>query len=158
MKDGLAILNSAGQLEANKLIRAHRLWESYLVTDVGLTEEQIHDEAEDYEHRLTEDLLEEVDAHLGYPALDPHGAPIPDTRKQKDAMLSQASHAQRVSISSRQDNSYVASQLWSLGLVPGETILIKDSRNNSLILESEDGKIIEVDNALAVQVHVDLVD
>lgn len=62
---------------AQKLIRAHRLWETYLVNQIGLTPEQIHDDAEKYEHLLTDDLIAEVDRELGFPEVDPHGSPIP---------------------------------------------------------------------------------
>lgn len=70
-------LTTSGQAQANKLVRAHRLWETYLVNEMGLSSEQIHEDAEKYEHLLTEDMLDEVDAKLGYPKEDPHGSPIP---------------------------------------------------------------------------------
>ncbi len=66
-----------GFTEADRLVRAHRLYETYLVDRLGLTEDQIHDEAERFEHLLTEDILDEMDRDLGYPELDPHGSPIP---------------------------------------------------------------------------------
>ncbi|MEM9920538.1 MAG: iron chelate uptake ABC transporter family permease subunit [Bacteroidota bacterium] len=71
-------LSESGQNQAKRLVRAHRLWETYLVDKIGLSEEQIHEEAEKYEHLLTDDLLDEVDQTLGYPKIDPHGSPIPD--------------------------------------------------------------------------------
>ncbi len=70
-------LTEAGREEARRLVRAHRLWESYLVSEIGLSTAHIHDEAEKFEHLLTEDILEEVDKTLGYPRTDPHGSPIP---------------------------------------------------------------------------------
>ena len=76
LKPNLA-LTSDGENKANKLIRAHRLWETYLVTEMGLSAEQIHEDAEKYEHLLTDDMLDEVDAKLGFPKEDPHGSPIP---------------------------------------------------------------------------------
>jgi len=86
-RDGLVkiipnlILTSAGQKEANKLVRAHRLWETYLVNQIGLTAEQIHEDAEKYEHLLTEEMLEALDKKLGFPDVDPHGSPIPRIEK-----------------------------------------------------------------------------
>ena len=71
------LLTQSGQDQANKLVRAHRLWETYLVNEMGLSAEQIHEDAEKYEHLLTEDMLDEVDAKLGFPKEDPHGSPIP---------------------------------------------------------------------------------
>jgi ABC-type Mn2+/Zn2+ transport system permease subunit/Mn-dependent DtxR family transcriptional regulator len=76
-KNGDLILSTEGVTFATRLVRAHRLWESYLATSIGLTGEQVHDEAEHYEHLLTDDLLDEIDEKLGFPELDPHGEPIP---------------------------------------------------------------------------------
>lgn len=70
-------LTSTGQKEANKLVRAHRLWETYLVNQIGLSAEQIHEDAEKYEHLLTEEMIEALDKKLGFPDVDPHGSPIP---------------------------------------------------------------------------------
>ena len=66
---------------ALSLVRAHRLWETYLQQQVGLTEDQIHDEAERLEHLLTDEFLDQVDRELGYPTEDPHGSPIPPKRQ-----------------------------------------------------------------------------
>jgi len=70
-------LTDAGKLLALRMVRAHRLWETYLNQEVGLTPEQIHDEAERLEHLLTDEMLDRVDAELGYPETDPHGSVIP---------------------------------------------------------------------------------
>lgn len=70
-------MTNIGKLEAFKLVRAHRLYETFLVDRLGLSEDQIHDEAERYEHLLTDELLDEIDKELGFPETDPHGSPIP---------------------------------------------------------------------------------
>jgi ABC-type Mn2+/Zn2+ transport system permease subunit/Mn-dependent DtxR family transcriptional regulator len=70
-------LTDAGKLLALRMVRAHRLWETYLNQEVGLTPEQIHNEAERLEHLLTDEMLDRVDAELGYPEKDPHGSVIP---------------------------------------------------------------------------------
>ncbi len=80
-RDGDSLqLTEQGMQEASRLVRAHRLWETFLVKEMGLTEEQIHEDAEKYEHLLTDELLDEVDQSLGYPRIDPHGSPIPGKR------------------------------------------------------------------------------
>jgi len=73
-------ITELGNQKASNLVRAHRLWETYLTTNLGLEQDQIHRDAEELEHLLTEELLDEVDKILGYPTIDPHGSPIP----QKD--------------------------------------------------------------------------
>lgn len=72
-----------GLNEAERLIRAHRLYETYLVNKLGLSEDQIHDEAERYEHLLTQDILDDIDKELGFPDKDPHGSPIPSKKKKE---------------------------------------------------------------------------
>lgn len=70
-------MTQAGVNEGQRIIRAHRLWEAYLVQTVGLTDDQIHVDAEDLEHILTEEEIDALDKSLGFPAIDPHGSPIP---------------------------------------------------------------------------------
>lgn len=73
-------LTEKGLEAAQRLVRAHRLWETYLADKVGLSADQIHEEAERYEHLLPDHLLDEVDELLGFPTTDPHGEPIPARR------------------------------------------------------------------------------
>ncbi len=70
-------LTHDGLIRANQLIRAHRLWETFLVEELGLQTDQIHEEADQIEHYLTEEDLRKLDEELGYPDTDPHGSPIP---------------------------------------------------------------------------------
>lgn len=76
-KTGQISLDTGGVERAAKLVRAHRLWESFLATEMGLTESQVHAEADRLEHFLSDELVNEVDEHLGFPQTDPHGSPIP---------------------------------------------------------------------------------
>jgi ABC-type Mn2+/Zn2+ transport system permease subunit/Mn-dependent DtxR family transcriptional regulator len=69
------VLTPAGHRRAAELVRAHRLWESYLADEAGIDVENIHDEAERLEH--AHELADEVDAKLGHPRRDPHGELIP---------------------------------------------------------------------------------
>lgn len=70
-------LTPKGEKAAKRLVRAHRLWETFLVTKLGLGLNQIHEDAEVHEHLLTDELLNEIESMLDYPELDPHGSPIP---------------------------------------------------------------------------------
>ncbi len=71
------VLTDEGMKRGNQLIRAHRLWETFLVEELSLGADQIHEEAENAEHMLSESDIENVDEKLGYPQTDPHGSPIP---------------------------------------------------------------------------------
>ncbi|HTI51697.1 MAG TPA: metal ABC transporter permease [Planctomycetaceae bacterium] len=70
-------LTPRGSLQAQRLDRAHRLWETFLVDKVGLASDHVHQAAEEVEHVLTDQLVERLDDVLGHPEIDPHGAPIP---------------------------------------------------------------------------------
>ena len=70
-------LTPRGEAQAERLDRAHRLWETFLVEKVGLPSDHVHPTAETVEHVLSEQLVERVDDMLGHPVTDPHGSPIP---------------------------------------------------------------------------------
>lgn len=78
-KGGIIQLLPEGLMHSFKLIRAHRLWETYQVKKMGLSEDRIHEMAEKYEHDLPKKLIDRIDISLGNPCFDPHGSPIPPT-------------------------------------------------------------------------------
>lgn len=71
------LLTDAGRHAAVRVVRRHRVLESYLVTRLGYDWDSVHDEAERLEHAVSDDLIERMAHALGNPAYDPHGAPIP---------------------------------------------------------------------------------
>lgn len=70
-------LTAAGRTEALRMVRRHRLVETWLVQQFGYGWDEVHDEAEILEHTLSDRLLDAIDAQLGRPTHDPHGDPIP---------------------------------------------------------------------------------
>jgi DtxR family Mn-dependent transcriptional regulator len=58
-------------------VRRHRLIETFLVTTLGYSWDQVHDEAEQLEHAVSDFMVDRIDDLLGHPARDPHGDPIP---------------------------------------------------------------------------------
>ena len=73
-----ARLTPLGRELAVGLVRKHRLWETFLVEQLGFGWEQVHDIAEQMEHIDCPELVDRLDAFLGRPKVDPHGDPIPD--------------------------------------------------------------------------------
>jgi DtxR family Mn-dependent transcriptional regulator len=71
-------LTAAGDKLAALVVRRHRLIELFLVQVLGFGWDEVHDEAEQLEHVVSERLIERIDEMLGRPAADPHGDPIPD--------------------------------------------------------------------------------
>lgn len=70
-------LTEMGKKVALSVIRKHRLWEVFLVEKLDFAWDEVHEVAEQLEHIKSEALIEKLDAHLGYPSVDPHGDPIP---------------------------------------------------------------------------------
>src|SRR5580693_5516422 len=66
-----------GRRLALKVIRRHRLLELFLARTLEMSWDEVHEEAEHMEHAASERLVDRIDAYLGYPAVDPHGDPIP---------------------------------------------------------------------------------
>ena len=74
-------LTSAGRAAAGRIIRAHRLWESFLETHFDLPADHLHEPAERMEHFLDEELQAEIDAELAGRTVYPHGKEIPAGNK-----------------------------------------------------------------------------
>ena len=70
-------LTPAGNQLALHVLRRHRLVELFLVRHLGLDWSEVHDEAEELEHVISDKVLDKIDALLGHPTADPHGDPIP---------------------------------------------------------------------------------
>lgn len=147
-------LSQKGKEEALRLVRAHRLWETYLVNRIGLSAEQIHEDAEKYEHLLSEEILDEVDATLGFPTEDPHGSPIPSKIGFPDFALSNLKINQFAVIAQKQISDTISTQLWKLGLMPESRFKV-DRKNKELIFIEVDGKEVIVPEVLAQKVNVE---
>src|SRR5581483_3063750 len=72
-------LSPAGEKLAGLVLRRHRLVELFLVQVMGMSWDEVHEEAEQLEHVVSERLIERIDDMLGHPTHDPHGDPIPNT-------------------------------------------------------------------------------
>ena len=70
-------LSEEGDRRARRMMRRHRLLETYLVEVLGFEWDEVHAEAEVLEHACSDRLLAALDATLGHPVRDPHGDPIP---------------------------------------------------------------------------------
>ncbi|MDX2189328.1 MAG: metal ABC transporter permease [Bacteroidota bacterium] len=125
-------LTHTGKHEADVLIRAHRLWESYLVNKMNVPMDQIHESAEKMEHILPREFMDKVDKDLGYPLIDPHGSPIPKLRKKR-FKLSDLKTGSTGVISEDQTSS--VKELWHLGIFPNAEFVVKESNTESITIQ-----------------------
>lgn len=75
-------LTPKGHEYALHIIRAHRLWETYLADETGYASEEWHDQADWVEHSLSPAMVDALAEELGNPTHDPHGDPIPNAEGQ----------------------------------------------------------------------------
>lgn len=70
-------LTDPGRVLALRVLRRHRLIELFLAQTLKLSWDEVHEEAENMEHAVSDWLVDRIDEHLGFPLVDPHGDPIP---------------------------------------------------------------------------------
>jgi Fe2+ transport system protein FeoA/Mn-dependent DtxR family transcriptional regulator len=123
-------LTETGRVRAVELIRAHRLWELYLVDREGKSLDVVHDDADQMEHEITPEQAKELDAQLGFPAWDPHGHTIPDSGSHVPLSAGQSlleaampgSWLRVVELDDTQEGPLT--QLVALGLEPGTEVKV----------------------------------
>ncbi len=73
-------LTTTGVKMALNIVRRHRIWETYLVKELGFGWDEVHVIAEELEHVKNDKLINKLAEILGNPVFDPHGDPIPDAK------------------------------------------------------------------------------
>ena len=126
---GGARLTRGGEQLALHVLRRHRLVELFLVKVLGLDWSEVHDEAEELEHAISDKVLAKIDEFLNYPSVDPHGDPIPTAKgKVADAQLQPLTTAPlntklRISRVADQDPAFLQF-LDRSGLTPGIVVSV----------------------------------
>jgi DtxR family Mn-dependent transcriptional regulator len=156
-----ASLTERGRKEALRLVRRHRLIETFLLEHLGYSWQEVHEEAERLEHAVSDDFTERLAEFLGHPGHDPHGGPIPaadgSLAPDDSFPLSEAAAGQWVRISKVSDED--ASLLDHLGdreLVPGRVLSVIEVRtlDGVVIVEDEDGGSHALGESLARSISV----
>jgi DtxR family transcriptional regulator, Mn-dependent transcriptional regulator len=141
-----ASLTEEGLSEALRLVRRHRLIETFLLDQLGYSWEQVHEEAENLEHAVSDRFTERLADLLGHPERDPHGDPIPavDGTLEPDGSfpLSAAAAGERILIARVGDEtSGLLTYLGERGLVPGRLLTVEEVRTLDAVItvSDEDG-------------------
>lgn len=127
--EGHLCLLPDGREIALHIIRAHRLWESYLADQTGVAEEDWHQRAERQEHLLSREDTEWIARRLGHPIRDPHGDFIPEAGGNLAADAGQPLTAATPNAPLRivhieDEPETVYSQILAQGLRPGMTATV----------------------------------
>ena len=156
-----ATLTGRGRREALRLVRRHRLIETFLLEHLGYPWQEVHGEAERLEHAVSDDFTERLAEFLGHPDHDPHGGPIPSPEgvlEVDDSFpLSQAVAGKRLRISKvRDEDAEMLDYLGDRNLVPGRLLTIREVRalDGVVIVEDEEAEVYALGEPLARYVFV----
>ena len=155
-------LTAAGEKLAARVLRRHRLVELFLVQVMGMSWDEVHEEAEQLEHVVSDRLIERIDRMLGRPTHDPHGDPIPTAEGtiapgHHDSLLTcPIGTPLRVTRVSDQDPAFLRF-IESNGLKPGQGIEVesRDPAADSVRLRVAGGATITIGARAASKVLVE---
>jgi DtxR family Mn-dependent transcriptional regulator len=141
-------LSAAGEKLAGLVLRRHRLVELFLVQVMGMRWDEVHDDAEQLEHVVSERLIERIDEMLGHPTHDPHGDPIPNPdgaipKKELDSLLTCPTGTPlRVTRIADQDPAFLRF-IETNGLKPGQLVEVetRDTAADAVMLRGKDRRI-----------------
>ena len=150
-------LTEGGSREALRIIRRHRILETYLHTHLDYSWDDVHQEAERLEHAASDTLIDRMAAILEHPSHDPHGAPIPtpsgEIERSESVTLNEVALGLAVQIRSVPDDDPARLRyLETLGLVPGARITVRerapfDGPTTVSVESGEDVQVIGADLA-----------
>jgi DtxR family transcriptional regulator, Mn-dependent transcriptional regulator len=156
-----ARLTERGRKEALRLVRRHRLIETFLLEHLGYDWQEVHDEAERLEHAVSDGFTGRLAELLGHPDHDPHGDPIPSAEGtlevEESFALSQAVADQRVRISKvRDEDAAMLDYLGDRNLVPGRRLSVREVRalDGVVTVEDEESDVYALGEPLARSIFV----
>src|SRR5688572_1085679 len=156
-------LSPAGSRLAALVLRRHRLIELFLVQVLGMRWDEVHDDAEQLEHVVSERLIERIDEVLGHPETDPHGDPIPSregelVRRELDTLLTCPLHRPvTVTRVTDQDPAFLRF-IESHDLKPGQSIEVeaRDEVSDSVRLKGKSDQRITIGMRAASKLLVEV--
>lgn len=154
-------LTEAGEKLALHVLRRHRLVELFLVEVLKFDWSEVHEEAEELEHAMSDKLIERMDDYLGRPTVDPHGDPIPSAcgtiENQSAIALSHCQSGQQVTVVriDNQDSSFLK-YADDNGFRPGSVLKVISSDPIALAVtvQTPDGRTLALGHATAEQIRV----
>lgn len=156
-------LTPAGRKLAALVLRRHRLIELFLVQVMGFGWDEVHDEAEQLEHVVSDRLIDRIDELLGRPATDPHGDPIPDSegaiKPQNVQSLMTCPLDRPVTVTRVVDQDKLFLRfIESHNLKPGQSIRVeaRDPASDSVQLRAKDDQSITIGTRAASKLLVEV--
>src|SRR5688572_14471878 len=156
-------LSAAGSRLAALVLRRHRLIELFLVQVMGMRWDEVHDEAEQLEHVVSDRLIERIDDMLGNPQVDPHGDPIPSregelVRRDLETLLSCPLHTLVTVMRVTDQDAAFLRFIESHELKPGQSIEVeaRDDVSDSVRLKGKGDQRITIGTRAASKLLVEV--
>ncbi|HEY3042527.1 MAG TPA: metal-dependent transcriptional regulator [Vicinamibacterales bacterium] len=156
-------LTAAGEKLAALVLRRHRLVELFLVQVMGMSWDEVHEEAEQLEHVVSDRLIDRIDHMLGRPTRDPHGDPIPTpegaiaTPPLENLLTCPINTPLKVTRIADQDPAFLRF-IEKNDLKPGQPIEVqtRDAAADSVLLRGKDRRAITIGARAASKLLVEV--
>lgn len=159
-KYGKISLTESGKKYAIKLIRKHRLWETFLCDYLKFTWDEVHQIAEQLEHIDSEKLIDKLEEYMDFPIKDPHGSPIPTKSGKYSAMQNRLLSDVKVNeivkvVSINDDDENLLKYASKIGISLNSKITVKEIRtfDNSILIKLNE-KDLQITEKFAQSIYV----
>lgn len=123
-------LTEPGRQTALRLIRSHRLIETFGATKLGLSISEAHFNADNLDHDADDEFVNALEKFLDYPKYSPHGLLIPDANynyePDKLRTLRAANDGETVTLNSFTEDLELLQYVETVGVTLGSTWTIKE--------------------------------
>lgn len=153
-------LTDRGESAALRIIRRHRVIESYLIEKLGYTWDGVHAEAERLEHSASDELIDRMARAMGEPSFDPHGSPIPGPEgtieeRTVTRLTDVPEGAPAVVREVADDDPARLREAGALGLFPGTRVVVCEETEDEGLVVRVGGEARALDEELAAAISVE---
>lgn len=157
--DSRVALTDRGREEARRIIRAHRIYETYLARETGVSPEDWHRQADAAEHTLSASDIDALADRLGRPRYDPHGDPIPTREgslppRRGKSLLDAAPGTGSLVVHIEDEPPGIYRRATSSGVFAGSILHVLRREPDSVVVELED-QTRALPLAVAAATHVE---
>lgn len=168
-KNNSVSLTEEGRIKAATVVRRHRLAERLLVDVLGLDWSKAHNEADRWEHVISDEVEKHLVKLLGDPETCPHGNPIPNadgTRggaevklDKKISPLTSSKENSKATIRRIGESIEISSEALTFvadnKLMPGEKIQVTSLSFETVSVSTKDKKDVEIPSDIAKSIFVE---
>lgn len=139
---GIPTLTQTGREYALHVLRAHRLYETYLAEKTGVSDDRLHAKADVEEHKLSAADVEQLALELDHPRYDPHGDPIPTATgemppRRGQPLTDYPSGWEGRVIHVEDEPPSLYAYIYAANIAPGTVLRIVERNDDELLIRTE---------------------